>query len=85
MALRLLDKFSTNKFNEDKLIFFFFFFSLQALIGETFGLVLNNSSSCWVSFLLFRTQLQRNVTQCFPLSKVYFYKYEYAVNKFNWV
>lgn len=81
MALQLLDKLSTNKFNEDKLIFFL----LQALIGETFVLVLNNSSSCWLFFLLVRTQLQRNVTQCFPLSKVYFYKYEYAVNKFNWV
>lgn len=84
MALQLLDKLSTNKFNEDKLIIIIFLL-LQALIGETFGLVLNNSSSCWVFFLLVRTQLQRNVTQCFPLSKVYFYKYEYAVNKFNWV
>lgn len=84
MALQLLDKLSTNKFNEDKLIIFLFFL-LQALIGETFGLVLNNSSSCWVFFLLVRTQLQIYVTQCFPLSKVYFYKYEYAVNKFNWV
>lgn len=84
MALQLLDKLSTNKFNEDKLIIFYFFL-LQALIGETFGLVLNNSSSCWVFFLLVRTQLQIYVTQCFPLSKVYFYKYEYAVNKFNWV
>lgn len=83
MALQLLDKLSTNKFNEDKLIFFFLL--LQALIGETFVLVLNNSSSCWVFFLLVRTQLQIYVTQCFPLSKVYFYKYEYAVNKFNWV
>lgn len=84
MALQLLDKLSTNKFNEDKLIIFYFFL-LQALIGETFGLVLNNSSSCWVFFLLVRTQLQIYVTQCFPLSKVYFYKYEYAVNIFNWV
>lgn len=84
MALQLLDKLSTNKFNEDKLIIFYFFL-LQALMGETFGLVLNNSSSCWVFFLLVRTQLQIYVTQCFPLSKVYFYKYEYAVNKFNWV
>lgn len=84
MALQLLDKLSTNKFNEDKLIIIIFFL-LQALIGETFGLVLNNSSSCWVFFLLVRTQLQIYVTQCFPLSKVYFYKYEYAVNKFNWV
>lgn len=84
MALQLLDKLSTNKFNKDKLIIFYFFL-LQALIGETFGLVLNNSSSCWVFFLLVRTQLQIYVTQCFPLSKVYFYKYEYAVNKFNWV